>query len=295
MCPEAAARKPSASSGTASGSADSSSPPPDTLFGIVLILDCLIVLALAGFLPEQISQLVDDFSAELRTGLVRLSIAFLFLGLVFPFAFLYIASQIHKLQQSKIEALEERQKLPKQAKIIVDKIISPHIPPHSKVGITIENNEIQDLTDIQIKLVRATQFEFSDETGYMEDTNWVIEPDNSYFDLGTNNKVGANNKEVFYLAEIQDKQVVFLLKKKHRPVSYHHPHIQAGVKTHHVYCQFEFEVYGKISGEAIRKERYSATVNSFRVIPIYDDSFGDTISIDMPKEVIYIPQEGTKE
>lgn len=199
-----------------------------------------------------------------------------------------VAEEEHKKLGDELLDLQNKTKPPKQANIELRSLATPKYRIHNRVGFVLKNNEIQDITGIQMKLLNAMQYEFSDKSGYAEDWKLSVEEDNRYFNIGKNNKVGADNEEPFYFAERRGKQIFLLFNKDPFPIKYRYPHVQKGFNSHYITIDIEFEIHGKISGEPFNKERYRAVIQSHRIIPTTDTTIDDSVSINIKKEIIRV-------
>jgi len=271
--------------------------------GITLFISLLVGFAVAVFW-----EVPTTWLAIFRNDAVMTAILFvIFTPVVYAFIYIFFFLRrepiiIYNEQENNKEKFQESikdlqneiielKKRPTSVKMDIKRLVDPHIPPHERVGINIQNNEHEDITDIRIKLVKATDWEFSEETAQGENVKWDIPEDNCYFDLGENMKVEAGNERPFYFAAIRNKDVVFLLNGGVRLMRYREKQIQPGYYHWFVTCEIEFEIYGrKKSGDSF-KERYFAVIESQRMEVFANAKLDDSTSIDMREEIIHIQQE----
>ena len=142
------------------------------LFVIILILDCFVILALFGFVPESMRLLINDFSSEFRINLIYLLIAIVIFGLIFPFIFLSEAAKIHYTQKKIIT-----ERLPDQLVLSVERtpnILFTKDEKREKVAaLFITSREKKKIIELRA-LINFEHFYYVADRGYVGETGYQL-------------------------------------------------------------------------------------------------------------------------
>jgi hypothetical protein len=181
------------------------------LLSTILIIDCLVLVGLLGGFPDNITLLVNDFSAELRIGLTRLTFGILFLGLLFPFLFVHEAAKLHGQQDGKIQ---QRETEIEELKDIINqdlqkaKVRIETYPRESEnyASLKIFNDESKDITKAYVKIESLL-------------VNYSANPTREYDELSTINPnnyfvswAGGDNGDGTSTVKIKDHAVLNVAK-----------------------------------------------------------------------------------
>ena len=153
----------------------------------------------------------------------------------------------------KIEELTKYIQLPKIS-INFEKYGYPNNINSKAVGITINNLETYDLTDICLKLIELKKSQFNASSS--ESIRSILIRIGDYdcnFDLSGDFRIRADDKRDIRLGELRDGELFFLVKDPFNPESWFQEQ-QPGISMPNAIWELKFELRGKTPRNNFRKK-----------------------------------------